>query len=215
MKTDKKAALAEFHREQMLTAAEKLFEAKGVAGTTMDDIAKAADYSKATIYVYFKNKDEIVNALVLRGMRLLHTTISEAIRKPQNWIKTYYSICNAIAGFYSENPAAYEATTGNINVDLDAPETPQVFRDIFEVGEQINRSIATFFEQGIADGVLKKQVCVMQTVFTFWASLTGIMRMAKDKQDYISRYLGIEKEHFLQNSYQLLLDSILTGGQTE
>lgn len=38
---------------------------KGIAATSMDDIAKAAGYSKATLYVYFENKEEIVGILVL------------------------------------------------------------------------------------------------------------------------------------------------------
>ena len=33
-----------------------LFMEKGIAATSMDDIAKAAGYSKATLYVYFENK---------------------------------------------------------------------------------------------------------------------------------------------------------------
>ena len=38
----------------------KLLE-KGIALTTMDDISKEAGYSKSTVYVYFKSKDEIYN----------------------------------------------------------------------------------------------------------------------------------------------------------
>ncbi|KAA3381875.1 helix-turn-helix domain-containing protein, partial [Akkermansia muciniphila] len=63
-----KEALAQFHRSAMLEAAQALFTQKGVAATTMDDIAKAAGYSKATLYVYFQNKEEMVGALALKGM---------------------------------------------------------------------------------------------------------------------------------------------------
>ena len=33
-----------------------IYMEKGIAQTSMDDIAKAAGYSKATLYVYFENK---------------------------------------------------------------------------------------------------------------------------------------------------------------
>ena len=36
------------HREKIATAASALFMEKGIAATSMDDIAKAAGYSKAT-----------------------------------------------------------------------------------------------------------------------------------------------------------------------
>ena len=60
------------HREKIATAASALFMEKGIAATSMDDIAKAAGYSKATLYVYFENKEEIVGILVLNSMKKLY-----------------------------------------------------------------------------------------------------------------------------------------------
>ena len=59
------------HRSQIAQAASALFLEKGTAAVSMDDIAKAAGYSKATLYVYFENKDEIVSALTLDSMKKL------------------------------------------------------------------------------------------------------------------------------------------------
>ncbi len=50
----KKQALTEFHRGSILAAAERLFAEKGTEKTTMDDIAREAEYSKATLYVTFR-----------------------------------------------------------------------------------------------------------------------------------------------------------------
>ena len=52
------------HRENIVSAASVLFMENGIAAASMDDIAKAAGYSKATLYVYFENKEEIVSILV-------------------------------------------------------------------------------------------------------------------------------------------------------
>ena len=60
------------HRENIASAASALFMEKGIAATSMDDIAKAAGYSKATLYVYFENKEEIVGILVLNSMKKLY-----------------------------------------------------------------------------------------------------------------------------------------------
>lgn len=61
------------HREKIASAASVLFMERGIAATSMDDIAKAAGYSKATLYVYFENKEEIVGILVLDSMKKLPT----------------------------------------------------------------------------------------------------------------------------------------------
>ena len=57
------------HRDNIASVASELFAERGISATSMDDIAKAAGYSKATLYVYFENKEEIVSILVLDSMK--------------------------------------------------------------------------------------------------------------------------------------------------
>ena len=85
----KKQALTEFHRGSILAAAERLFAEKGTEKTTMDDIAREAEYSKATLYVYFQSKEEIINAILLSGMVLLKKKIHEAIESHSDWYQAY------------------------------------------------------------------------------------------------------------------------------
>mgnify|MGYP000736118600 CR=1 FL=1 len=83
----KKQALTEFHRGSILAAAERLFAEKGTEKTTMDDIAREAEYSKATLYVYFQSKEEIINAILLSGMVLLKKKIHEPLRATATGIR--------------------------------------------------------------------------------------------------------------------------------
>ena len=46
------------HRKNISGAAEQLFMKMGIENTSMNDIAKESGYSKATLYVYFKNKEK-------------------------------------------------------------------------------------------------------------------------------------------------------------
>jgi len=57
-------------RDAIIFHARKLFKEKGVEGTTIPEIANAAGIATGTVYLYFKSKMEIVNALCeyyLRG----------------------------------------------------------------------------------------------------------------------------------------------------
>ena len=49
---NKKDVVAALHREQIMKAAEKLFSEKGYVQTTIDDISKASEYSRRTIYTF-------------------------------------------------------------------------------------------------------------------------------------------------------------------
>ncbi len=57
-------------RRQILDAAARQFGLKGLnpGAATIDDIAQAAGLSKGSIYSYFKNKDELLAAIVESGI---------------------------------------------------------------------------------------------------------------------------------------------------
>ncbi len=48
------------HRDNIASVASELFTERGISSTSMDDIAKAAGYSKATLYVYFATKIKFI-----------------------------------------------------------------------------------------------------------------------------------------------------------
>lgn len=73
MKEDKK--------EIILQIARKLFTRYGLKKTSVDDIASEAKIGKATIYYYFKSKQEIFKTVVDRELAILKDAIREAISK--------------------------------------------------------------------------------------------------------------------------------------
>jgi len=210
MKLHKKEELAKFHRNCIITAAEQLFLKKGIEKTTMDDISKEADYSKATIYVYFKSKDEIFNIIVFNSMKMLLERIKKAISEGEDLFGQYFGICNELSCYREEYPLYFESTLGEINIDLELEETPQVFRDIFNVGEEIDKEIGVFFQNGIDQGLIRSDIHIPQTVFLYWACIAGVIRMTGQKQKFIEKTMGVSKNEFLQYGFETLLNSVLT-----
>lgn len=51
---------------QILDAAERLFAGRGFAASTMEAIAAEAGYSRAVVYRHFRNRDQLLEALVVR-----------------------------------------------------------------------------------------------------------------------------------------------------
>jgi TetR/AcrR family acrAB operon transcriptional repressor len=56
-------AVAEETRQRILCAAERVFYDKGVAETTLEDVARAAGVTRGAIYWHFENKTEVLLAL--------------------------------------------------------------------------------------------------------------------------------------------------------
>ena len=56
---ERKEREKEHRRNTILDAAEEVFFSKGINLATMDEVAERAELSKGTLYLYFKNKEEL------------------------------------------------------------------------------------------------------------------------------------------------------------
>jgi len=63
-KQERKKAMEAFTRQGVLDAVIGLLMRDGVQGITMDRVAMEAGVAKGTLYVYFKNKEEILDAAI-------------------------------------------------------------------------------------------------------------------------------------------------------
>ena len=55
-------------RQRIVDAAEACIDRYGLAKTTVEDVAGRAEVSRATVYRYFGNRDELLLAVLLRGL---------------------------------------------------------------------------------------------------------------------------------------------------
>ncbi len=79
-------------RDHILSIAQKIISKFGIQKTTMDDIAKKARIGKATLYYYFKNKEDIFREVIQKESKILKEKIEEELRKvntPQEKIGAY------------------------------------------------------------------------------------------------------------------------------
>jgi Transcriptional regulator len=67
-------------RELLIDAARQVFARKGIERTTMNDIATASKKGRRTLYMYFKNKEEISSIVIENEMERLHEML-EAVEK--------------------------------------------------------------------------------------------------------------------------------------
>ncbi|MEI6251399.1 MAG: helix-turn-helix domain-containing protein [Mycobacteriaceae bacterium] len=91
--------------DRVLDAAGELFAARGVAAVGMNDIARAAGCSRATLYRYFDNREALYSAYVHREARTLNRRIAEmahGISDPSE--RLLAAMTNALA-LVRENPS--------------------------------------------------------------------------------------------------------------
>ncbi|GHV47896.1 TetR family transcriptional regulator [Clostridia bacterium] len=204
----RKEKLSKFHRESILSVASELFEENGVEKTTVDMICKRAEYSKATVYVYFQSKDEILDAIVLESMKWLKNKIKIAINKSLTSEDCYFGICNAVAVMQEEKPIYFERMIENINVNIESAETPKIYSEIYQIGEEINVLLYRFAEVGIRKGEVQN-VDIPSMIFMLWSCITGVVRMAFQKEEYLEKSIEMSREEYLKYGFEQLACLIL------
>lgn len=196
------------HRENIVSAASALFMEKGIASSSMDDIAKAAGYSKATLYVYFKNKEEIVSILALNSMKTLYDEICCALKQQETTKAKYHCICRGLVRYQEKFPFYFKMVLDSLNIDFEGNNVLPEEKETYRIGEEINEKIKHFLLSGIEKGDLRCDLEIMPAIFNFWGMLSGIIQLAANKESYIKQSMGLSKEQFLDYGFSLVYDSI-------
>lgn len=131
----------------------RIFWAKGIRSVTMDDIARDLGISKKTLYVYVKDKDDLVTKVLSHTSCRFHRHIASIQEQGLNAIDEMYAIAQYIAGESAKfHPSVY--------FDL-AKYHPEACR-IMDQGKQVEvvDMVAANMEKGIREGLYRDNVNV-------------------------------------------------------
>ena len=105
--TERKELEKETMRKKILDAAMKLFLTEGYAKVSIRKIADAIEYSPATVYLYFKDKTAIFNALQKIAFDKFYETLAECL-KIKDVKKRLDEMGELYMKFAMENPGYYD-----------------------------------------------------------------------------------------------------------
>ncbi len=201
--------LQSMHRKNISKAAEQLFMKNGIENTSMNDIAKVSGYSKASLYVYFKNKQELVGILVLESMQKLYDAIASALEQSNDTKERYQKICYALVKYQEEYPFYFKMVLETIQIDFETTNFLPEEKETFIIGEQMNDLLSDFLKDGINKGDFRSDMEIMPTIFSFWGMLAGLIQIAANKEAYIEQSMKKSKMEFLLYGFELLYYSVI------
>lgn len=70
---------SEITRQRILNAAAKWFRAKGLAFTSLNDLAKVLGVKASAIYYYFDSKDALIEEVLRLGIEIVHREVRSAV----------------------------------------------------------------------------------------------------------------------------------------
>jgi len=103
MARSKEDVVHEFRIQTIRDAAMRVIARKGMAAATMQEIADEAGIAKGTIYLYFRDRDDLVEKAFESAMNDLHKRVDEALETVGNFEQKFRAVLAAQIGFFQAN----------------------------------------------------------------------------------------------------------------
>ena len=172
---ERKKREREMRRQQIMVAAKRVFSEKGYEKSTMEDIAREAELSAGTLYLYFKSKDELYAPLCLRVLRFIHVKVEHVINEAgTSYAEKQQGLLDAMKEVYDYDPLILNNMFHLQSSDTLRTLSPELLDDINALSRKALQSMASLFRQGIASGnIIDRNPLALADII--WALFSGIV----------------------------------------
>lgn len=150
MKYDK-----EDKENRLLHTAFKLFTEKGIKDTSIQEIVDNASVAKGTFYLYFKDKYEIRDILIVKKSEKLFSEALKSLRK--NYISNFSDqiiyVINYVIDELTKNPLLLKFISKNLSWGV----FNKTILNLYESNENKENSLYNLFIKGIEENDIKLQ----------------------------------------------------------
>ena len=165
-------------REHILAAARKIVLDEGFDALTMRKIADEIEYSAATIYLYFENREALGRALCAEAFEHLVSYLAAGVSEIADPLERLKAIGRCYARFGLENPKEYK-----LLFMTDAAFMAALFGEIAgnkdpdDPGERAFQFVVDTVQAGMDAGLIRRGDPVMIGELA-WTSVHGIVSLA-------------------------------------
>jgi AcrR family transcriptional regulator len=192
-------------RERILAVAGKLFASHGVDGTTLTDIADAADVSRGNLYSHFGSKQALLDAIIEPMVAYAMEQIGSLAELPP--AQALEGILRAHATMWREIPGALSVAHQFHGVSIGEPASVQRTPDTWPKGHAVHSvskeptdatqppDMTRIFEQAADEGLLRVEPALALKIFN--ATAVPLLELCQEAPD--------PDELFVESMLRLLL----------
>ncbi len=141
-------------RSQILQTAQQLYQRHGIRKVTMDDLAKAVGKTRSALYYYFKNRDELLEAVLLSLVQDVKTELENIMSLKNGLESKIASFCTAkIRG--SEKSKNF---ISSIESGMDSDERSKYSDIMWNVHQKMMQAETILLKKVIQQAVDKKEI---------------------------------------------------------
>jgi TetR/AcrR family transcriptional regulator len=197
----------ERRRSEILIAAETLYAKQGWDAVTMDQVARSARLSRALVYVYFRDKEDLLFAIGERAMQLLKSRFAAAAGGPGTGLQRIDAVGRAYMGYALEFPHYFDVCSRFQSHAMGSqPSANETACHL--AGDEVMGAVVEVIEAGIRDGGLRKDIGdPLMLAFSLWAFTHGITQLVMTKGADLARR-GLALPDFSNYAFKLLNNAL-------
>jgi TetR/AcrR family transcriptional regulator len=194
----------ERRRAEILDAAEALYAKQGWDTVTVEQVARGARLSRALVYVYYRDKQELLFAVGERAMSLLRDRFIAAAATQTLGIDKIEAIGRAYMGYAFEFPHYFDFLS-RFHAHSMAPDPGSHDLACQACGDETILVVVQAIQAGVDDGSIRKDIGdPMLMAVSLWAFTHGLIQLAMAKGNDLAR-LGIAIPDLSAYGFGLLL----------
>jgi AcrR family transcriptional regulator len=204
---DRRRREREERQSLILEGARVLFLEKGVENTSMQDIADKVELSKPAIYLYFKDKTELMRAVFAGSFDLLMQSLRNAIAGETSGLDKLMALSSAFRRFMRDSPDELYFVR--------FMETVLPSANAHEAGEwpywnhrELMEDLIASFRLGVADGSLRPDLDPRGSAILIVDLATSYLQRLSRNHSLMRELTGYDIEKFIDNLFDILIRGI-------
>ena len=156
----------EKRRKAIIRASLRVFSRKGYETTALDEIAREARLAKGTLYLYFKDKEDLYFHVMLSVLERLEAFVAKQTSESQNPLEKLAAVARAQIGFFVDNPEYFRLFTAAFNPEM-ATIHKKLLGPFFEKRRRLGEYLYGLVEEGKKNHLIRGDINTRDVVLSY------------------------------------------------
>jgi AcrR family transcriptional regulator len=199
-------------QNDIINATRELLADKDFDDVSMDEIAREIGLGKSTLYLYFKNKESLYFAVVLRGIRIWAETVKNEVKKGKTGLEKLELYLNANRKFSNQYPdyfrLLYSPTSIKKQFDMDKMNRSEEFQEVRELFKEIMFIGIDSIQKGIDEDEIRPEVDPTEAAIILSLIFNGKVNMGDWSKEILEKS-GVDDNKFSKDIGDLFLHMLV------
>lgn len=190
-------------QEEIVRAAEKLFSEKGFESTSVDEIARAAEFTKRTVYQYFINKEDLFYAVILKGMRQLIAYLHAAAESKGTGFEKTRRMKEAAYRCMRDFPDVFRLMNYIRHMPPSEAKSPSQI-EIARLNGEMFSEFRKVLTEGMRDGSIRSDFDTEKEMFALFFVITGAVNRLFEVGGRYAALFSLDEAELAQTMFDLI-----------